>query len=147
MNFLKNYVLGFGSFAIAVMLGAPQANAQAVKGTFNLPFEAHWANVVLEPGQYSLMVPTAADNFAVIYVSGNGKTLMVPRGVVSQKQESERSYLRVENIGDMHVIREFNAGDTGQVFNFMRPKIASKELTASEREPDSTLAVAPTTAP
>jgi hypothetical protein len=127
MNFAKNCALSVSVFALAVGLGASQANAQDVKGTFNLPFEAHWGNAVLQPGEYAIHVSTRTSVHPVMYISREGKTVMVLAGT-SENTASERNYLRVDSVGRAHVIREFNAGVAGERFTFFVAKSVSKQV-------------------
>jgi hypothetical protein len=141
VKLVKNYAFSVGLFALAVGLTASQASAQNTKGTFNLPFQAHWANAVLEPGKYTISLPTAASNSPVIYLSGNGKTIMVLIGV-SGRTESDRSYLRIENIGQAHVVRELTYGPTGRLIRFSVPKSVRNEATLERSAQDTTVTVA-----
>ena len=144
MKFVKNCAFGTGLFALALSVGASQANAQSLRGTFDLPFEAHWGSVTLEPGQYTVSLPTQATLFPVMYVSSQGKTKMILIGASSAVKESDRSYLRVENIGETHVIRQLTSGPTGKLFTFGVSKSAKGEAKMARNMPDSTVAVIPT---
>ncbi len=84
MNFVKNCALSVSILAVAAGLTASQANAQALKGTFNLPFEAHWGNVVLQPGEYQMSVKRELSALEVIYLTSQGKTRMVLIGDFSR---------------------------------------------------------------
>lgn len=142
MSFVKNCASCLSLVALALGLTASQANAQNSKGTFNLPFQAHWANVVLEPGQYTLSLPTRASNASILYVTGQGKTIMVLLGT-SGTTESERSYLRVENIGQEYVVRELAYGPTGRVITFAVPKSVRNQAASEHTAMNTILEVAP----
>jgi len=49
--------------------GASLANAQEIQGKFNLPFEIHWGQAVLTPGNYSFRLNSSA--------SGGDHTVLV----------------------------------------------------------------------
>jgi hypothetical protein len=142
VKFVNKYALRFSLFALAVGFIASQANAQSAKGTFNLPFQAYWANVVLEPGQYAISLPTRASNSPVLYLSGHGKTIMVLLGT-SGTTESDRNYLRVENIGQAHVIRELTYGATGRLMRFSVPKSVRNQAAFERSALDTKVAVTP----
>lgn len=113
--------LGIAGLAAAISLIASPLNAQ--QGRFNLPFEAHWGNAVLSPGAYRLSGPSITAPIGVLYISGNGKTQMaVP--VISSfgKEDSDRSYLKLVNVGGVYVVREFVSGTTGRNYTFGIPK-------------------------
>ena len=141
MNFVKNCALTVSVFALVAGLGASQANAQDLRGTFTLPYQAHWGNIVLEPGQYVLRLSAGALTAPVIHITGQGKNVMIlaPKSATA---ESERGYLRVENVGQTHVVREFNSGIGGQLFTFSVPKSVKNQIAVASNAPDTTVAVA-----
>jgi hypothetical protein len=141
MNFVKNCAFSVSVFALAIGLTTSQANAQSLKGTFNLPYQAHWGNVVLEPGQYALSLSTGTLTTPVIYITGQGKTVMI-LAARPATAESERGYLRIENVGQTHVIREFNSGIAGRLFTFSVPKSVKNQIAVASNAPDTTVAVA-----
>ena len=141
MYFAKKYAWSVSVFALAVGLSASQANAQRLKGTFNLPFQAHWGQAVLEPGEYVVRLSAGPSMYPVIYVSGQGQTIMVTPTTYGAT-ESERSYLRIENVGQTHVIREFRAGVAGELFTFPIPKSVKNQAALARNAPDMTVSVA-----
>jgi hypothetical protein len=143
MNFVKNCALSVGLFALTISLSASQANAEGLRGTFNLPFQAHWGTAVLDPGEYALRLSTGASSLPVMYVSGQGKTIMVVLAVTTPTPQSEDSYLRVEDIGQAHVIREFRAGFAGKVFTFSVPKSVKDQATVVRVAQNTMIPVAP----
>jgi hypothetical protein len=143
MNFVKRCALSVSILAVAAGLTASQANAQALKGTFNLPFEAHWGTAVLQPGEYRMSIARQPSTLPVIYLTSQGKTVMVLVGSSRAIPESERSYLRIENIGQAHVIREFNSGVTGNQLIFLVPKSVKNEVAIASNTEDTTIPVAP----
>jgi hypothetical protein len=144
VKFVKNCAFGISLFALAVSLTASQANAQSLRGAFNLPFEAHWGTATLEPGQYTLSLPTQSTLSPVMYVTGQGKTVMILIGNTGGTTESERSYLRIENIGQAHVVRQLSVGVSGKLFTFSVPRSVRNEASLASNMPDSTLPVVPT---
>lgn len=141
MYFAKKCALSVSVFALAVGLSASQANAQVLKGTFNLPFQAHWGQAVLEPGEYVVRLSAGMSMYPVFYVSGQGQTIMVTPGTYGAT-ESERSYLRIENVGQAHVIREFRSGVAGELFTFPVPKSVKNQAALARSAPDMTVSVA-----
>lgn len=107
---------------------AVSANAQ--KATFTLPFETHWNNAVLPAGDYTLSSVSTISWPKVLTVSGQGKTVYILASVEELAPESERSYLRIENNGDTHVVREYNSGIAAKSFLFEAPKSLRTELAA-----------------
>ena len=145
MNFVKNYASSLGVFALAVGLTASQANAQGAKATFNLPFQAHWGDAVLDPGEYSITLPPTAAGSPILQVSGQGKTIMVVAGIFRPMAQSERSYLRLEDFGQEHVVREFRYGVAGKSFIFSVPKSSGKQIRLESSAHGRTVAMAEST--
>ncbi|MGI8959549.1 MAG: hypothetical protein ACR2IV_07290 [Bryobacteraceae bacterium] len=143
MNLVKNCAFNFSLFALAVGLTASQANAQNVKGTFNLPFQAHWGNAVLDPGKYTISLPSESSMSPIMSVSGQGKTIMVLIGM-SGRTDSERSFLRVENIGEAHVVRELTFGATSRLIRFPVPKSVRNQVAFERSAQDAAIPIAPT---
>jgi hypothetical protein len=143
VNFVKNCALSIGLLAIAGGLTASRANAEALKGSFNLPFEAHWGRVVLQPGNYRMSLSTEGSGFQVIYLTGYGKTVTIPVGPYRTIPESGRTFLRVENVGGAYVIRELNSGAIGKQLIFLVPKSVNKQIAAARNAQDTNLPVSP----
>jgi hypothetical protein len=141
MYFAKKCAWSVSAFALAVALSASQANAQGLNGTFNLPFQAHWGQAVLEPGEYVVRLSAGMSMYPVIYVSGQGQTIMVSPSTYGATA-SERSYLRIENVAQTHVIREFHSGVAGELFTFPIPKSVMNEAALARNAPDMTVSVA-----
>ena len=141
MKFLKTCAFSVVLLAIVGALTASPASAQNLRGTFNLPFEAHWGAATLQPGQYTISLPVQATLVPILYISGEGKHVILPIADASLTQESERSYLRIDNFGDLHVVREFKWGPAGKVINFGVPKALRKQANYARNIPDTTVAV------
>jgi hypothetical protein len=142
LKFVKVCTLSISIFAVAAGLTASQANAQALKGKFSLPFQAHWGELVLQPGEYRISLPINPLPMSVIYLTGQGKTRMIVIGTSAAIPDAERSYLRIENVGQAHVIREFNSGGTR--LTFLVSKSVKNEVAIARNEQDTTIPVAPT---
>jgi len=72
---------------LALGLSAGRASAQDVKGTFTLPFEAHWGIATLAPGTYSFTLDNAgAGGMILLRCRRTGVAL-----IANQRIEDERS--------------------------------------------------------
>jgi len=142
VKFIKDCAFSVSLFALAVGTTAFQANAQGLKGTFNLPFEAHWNTAVLQPGQYTLRLSMQSTMYPVIFVSGQGKTVMVLVGTSGSTSPSDHSYLRIENVGQTHIVREFTSGVTGRRLTFIGPKSVKDQVALARNAQDTTIPVA-----
>lgn len=131
VHLFKNRVVGFAAFALALGLASSQAYAQ--KATFTLPFEAHWGNAVLQPGEYTLQAPSATSALPVFSVTGNGKTILLASSNTAYETESKRNCLELVNINGAYFVRTFESGATGKSFAFVIPKSARHEAMANAR--------------
>jgi hypothetical protein len=142
MNFVKKCAFTVSLLALSVGLTASQSNAQSLRGTFTLPFEAYWGTALLTPGQYTLSLPTEERMYPIMSVSGRGETIRVLVGTSGEVRESQRSFIRVDTIGGTHVIREFSSGPTGKLLTFPVPKSVKKQFTLARRVQNTSIAVA-----
>lgn len=113
-------ILSIAGLAAAIGLIASPLSAQ--QGKFNLPYEVHWGNAVLSPGAYRLSGPSVTSPIGILYISGNGQTQMAVPAVTGISKDSDRSYLRLVNVGGVYVVREFVSGTTGRNYTFGIPK-------------------------
>ena len=61
--------------ASAICLTAFRANAEHL--TFDLPVEAHWGAIVLQPGRYTAEIPLATSFPQQIVLKKNGRTVWI----------------------------------------------------------------------
>lgn len=115
---------------LSLSLGVFVASANAQQARFTLPYEAHWGNAVLQPGDYTLSTSTAMAWPKVLTISGEGKTVYLLASVEALAPESQNSYLRIAKVGETHVIEEFRSGLTGKSFLFAAPKTMREQMAA-----------------
>ncbi len=60
---------------LSIAFGAASLAANAQQAKFSLPFEAHWGNAVLQPGEYTISAPTPVSGVQVISLAGAEKTV------------------------------------------------------------------------
>ena len=72
---------------LAVCLNAGHASAQEVKGSFTLPFEAHWGSATLTPGSYSFTVNGTDGQRVLTLFRGMKAVALIP----SQSLDEEKS--------------------------------------------------------
>ena len=115
----------------SIALGTFVASANAQQASFTLPFETHWNNAVLPAGDYRMS--TVSTMYPKVFsVTGQGKSFYILAGVGNAGEDSEtNSYLRVENAGNLHVVREYVSGFTGKTYHFTTPKNIQTQLAAA----------------
>jgi hypothetical protein len=85
-------------------LSAGLGKAQdAYKGAFTLPFEAHWAGAVLPAGDYTVSMPST-DAPYLLFVRGEGKSVIIFANTASEKSLSDDSKLTVVNMAGTETI-------------------------------------------
>ena len=122
-----NRSLRLMKFAVLALLtacfGASLANAQEVKGKFNLPFEAHWGKAVLAPGGYSFRLNSsgAAPDYTVV-VREDDQTATIIMASTRGHSSSGKSGLIVERHGDRGTVRSLRLAEAGLVIYYPAAK-------------------------
>ena len=132
MNFQTN--IAFNVMTLVATLGLSGLNAQSAdgyKGTFTLPVEAHWSGVVLEPGQYSIVVPPAYRQ-PVIQIRGAHGTFLIMEGPTSVSRLSNHGRITLAELDGVYVVRQLDAGQLGQSFYFNVPKEVRARLAKAD---------------
>jgi hypothetical protein len=120
--------------ALTMGFTATEASAQsALKGKFELPAATYWGDTLLQPGQYSIWMTVAVQNFAQIHLSGEGVTRTF-MAVPIPNRKSGLNYLEVIDLDGTYVVRAFNTGLLGESLGFgVTKKVRSKAQRASAR--------------
>src|ERR1035438_1687304 len=123
---LNRFVVSGALFTVALGGFSLTATAQSYKATFTLPYEARWANVVLQPGDYTL-TNTSVGSTPLISVAGNGKTASVFAGPYQILEPSERGgKLELTEVNGTYVVTRFLASAAGRDYSFAIPKSVSR---------------------
>ena len=116
----------------SIALGTFVVSANAQQGTFTLPFETHWGNAVLPAGDYKMSSSVTPAFPKVLSISGQGISVWVIAGMANPADDSEtNSYLTIQSVGSLHVVRQFVSGLTGKTYKFEMPKTIRTELAAA----------------
>lgn len=110
--FVPNWALATFLFLVCLVPGA--ANAQnLVSGKFHLKNEVRWGQTVLQPGDYTITVPTVAPvPLATIADAEGNNILMVSTMIRGQVKHGESSLLIVTN-GTQRVVYSLNLPQLG----------------------------------
>ena len=122
-----NRSLRLVKFAVLALLtacfGASLANAQEVQGKFNLPFEVHWGQAVLSPGNYSFRLNFSGgspDNTVLTREEDQTQTMIVAS--TRDHSFSGKSGLIVERHGDRGTVRSLRLAEAGLVLDYPMAK-------------------------
>lgn len=108
--------------ALVLLSTAGLGKAQnAYQGKFTLPIEAHWGPATLPAGDYTITMPRAVAPY-MLYVRGEGKTVMVWTAGVNNRAVSNSSALTITSIGAGEAITSLRAGELGLTFSYAVPK-------------------------
>jgi hypothetical protein len=130
LKFLNQLVLG----ALALCLSAGLGKAQdAYQGTFTLPFEAHWAGAVLPAGDYTISMPSTGTPY-LLFVRGEGKSVIILAHGASEKSLSDDSKLIVVNMAGTETITGLEAGQIGLALDYPVPRSKMKPMAGSTGE-------------
>jgi hypothetical protein len=131
-NFLKLAVAA----AIAVGLSVGSASAQPlVKGTFTLPYEAHWGKAVLPPGHYSITIDDARRPSLVTNTLTGERRAFVMARALSDAMKGQPTALLITKIENERFVRSFNWHEGNQGFIYRALTKAELTQLGSESEP------------
>lgn len=145
MASITRYALTFALAACATLIPV-RASAQNVnlKGTFDLPMKAHWSQMTLVPGHYTITVERPGSGFYQL-LRLNGPQGSQIRALIASSliNTTDKNYLRLERTGSEYVVREFHCGSIGQDYHFSVPKQLIREAKNNDNvsQPTSLLAV------
>ncbi|MDE3178343.1 MAG: hypothetical protein KGM47_01680 [Acidobacteriota bacterium] len=126
MNSLKKLNgMKYAALAVlAVALGSGLAGAQEIAGKFNLPFTAHWGEVVLAPGQYSFINVRTSGGVPIIQLTRGtrGLGLIMTESLGSEGRSSASSYLTATGTASGYVITSLVLEGQGITVRFAVPK-------------------------
>jgi hypothetical protein len=118
MSWTLSTILGIASFVVA----APQARAQRLDlGNFKLPVEAHFGNVVLQPGEYNI---SRVEGMSAIRIKGERGTATILATSVDSEPEFDRSRMTLVNINGAFALSRFDSGTLGRRYDFKLDKKA-----------------------
>jgi hypothetical protein len=127
---------------LAVCLSAARAGAQDVKGTFTLPFQAHWGMATLPAGHYSFALDSTGEDGILTLFRGTNAVAMV-ESVGHDDENSGRCELVVVRNGEDRSIRELRLPEMGVVLRYA-PYKSRRNRAAEEGEVAEVIPVNPT---
>jgi hypothetical protein len=138
MNTSIGRVISFAAVAAFASAGIMQG---AQKATFHLPIAAHWGEVLLQPGDYSMYLPELSTGDTKLLVRGEGKTAFENPIVATTQTVSTTSYLKLREVAGNYFVREVKLGPSGHAFTFSIPKTGHREQMAMGSGKSLTVAV------
>ena len=138
MNLQKKLKCGLLALTAALVVTSVPADAQQLyKAAFNLPFEAQWGSVVLEPGQYTITVEEAFSGHQVIRLRGQGE-LAILAGPSSPAPVGNHGRLTFVTVNGVYSLRKFEADAIGQSFIFPALKTKGQKSARNGDTPEAT---------
>jgi hypothetical protein len=130
--------------ALVSLLGLTAAVACAQtgsKGNLILPAQAYWNNILLPPGDYKLYVEMASGGVGRISIQGEEAqaTFLVAAG--GREDTSRSSFLKLEDINGIYVIREFSSTALNRSFKFGTYKAVRERVFSASAGPSLTVPV------
>jgi hypothetical protein len=124
--------------ALALLAGCFTANLasaqDAWKGTFTLPFEARWGQIVLPAGEYSFTLDHALVGSIVTIQAETGQTLgFVQTQGIYDRQTFDRSELILVRSGGNYTIRALRLAELGLTLEYSVPKTEKQLITQAPR--------------
>lgn len=125
--------------AVLLVAGAfsGPANAQGQRvAKFTLPFEAHWGQAVLPPGDYLVRFSTDMQGILVISNAKNHREVAVERTDNRDDSAGRSSALLISTQGREHVVYSLTIAELGETFVYHRlPKSEVKEARRMQTVP------------
>ncbi len=116
----------------AVGLLSGVSKAETVRGTFKLPVEAHWGEMVLAPGDYEFVVDTGSPaRIVTIRSKDSGWRGMVLSAGFSDASSATGTSLKLGKSEDGMYVQTLYLNDAGVALNFATPKIKMTKLAKS----------------
>jgi hypothetical protein len=105
----------------AVMLAAAfartaSAQSQNYRGTFELPVEARFGNVVLQPGSYTVSSIAGAKGIRI--TGDKGKAALLSNGY-DLKPGTEKERIILVDADGMYALQSFESGSMGKSLHFL----------------------------
>jgi hypothetical protein len=124
VNLSVNRVFSLAALTAVFSMGITQAAQQA---KFHLPVAAKWGNVLLQPGDYNMTLPTPSVGNWQIYLEGAGKRVYAMPMITEVRDQSTRNYLKLVKVDGAYFVREYDSGTIGKAFTFVVPKTNSRK--------------------
>ena len=137
MNLLRKALLGCATLGACLGISTLNMNAQSAR--FTMPVEAHWNGSVLEPGEYTVSFPSAANPLRVLRVYGPGTNVNIVVPWFSQLPVDSRkaAYLTLVNVNGAYVVKSLDDTAAARKFEFKVPKAPAVDI-GGRRKPETT---------
>jgi hypothetical protein len=119
---------------LALLVGCFTANLASAqdgyKGSFTLPFEARWGQVVLPPGEYSFTLDhgTVAGIVSIRGEAGQAAGFVTSQGIYDQ-HTLDHSELILVRSGGNYTIRALRLAERGLTLEYSAPKTERQLIT------------------
>jgi len=124
---IRNLVLALA----CTVLFAGIASAQAYKGQFTLPFDAHWGQATLAAGDYTFTLNSTGQPAIVKIEQGRRRMALVMAHGFSTSNASKESELIVTRSGDHLRIRVLHLAELGTDLYYAAPKTEGREMASA----------------
>jgi hypothetical protein len=103
----------------ASFAGIASAQSEHYRGSFTLPVEARFGNVVLQPGSYKIATLEGAKGLRITGETGN--VALLAAGYDVEPGTAKARMILVES-GGMYTLQRFESGSMGKALNFVVEK-------------------------
>ncbi len=131
MNLRKSIALSLSLATLSALTAAGASAATLTRGTFTLPAQAYWNDVLLQPGDYTLSISGEASGVRTIALTGDGvDTRFLAPSIAGDF--TERSVLKMDQINGTYVVRELDAAPTHSTYHFGVSKSLKNQMARGE---------------
>lgn len=131
MTLNKRFGLSLALAALSALTAVGADAATVARGTFTLPAQAYWNNMLLQPGEYSLSIDRTISGVPTIALKGEGitATFFAP---LRSGDLVRHSALKLDEINGTYVVRELDAAPLGEGYRFAVSKTVKNQMARGE---------------
>jgi len=128
------WTLSAAILAAAIAGTAPQASAQSqnYRGTFELPFEARFGKVILQPGSYTVSTLGGAKGIRI--TGDKGKVSLLAAGD-DLKPQTEKTRMVFVDSGGMYALESFESRTMDKALHFLVGKNPREAIDRAAAKP------------
>ena len=140
------FAFALAAAALSVGSASAQVNTPEVRGTFTLPFEAHWGKATLPAGKYTFEEVDTNGHQRMVEVRSEAKGTPLAFAIVSVREPSlsaNRSELVCIRQGKIGIVRSLVMANLGEILYFTLRKTAPLYAQNRDAKTRTLLAQAP----
>jgi hypothetical protein len=122
---------------LLTVFASSMLNAEQIKGSFTIPFDAYWGDILLPAGHYTFNLDTTAATHVVLHPGLQSKFLKF--GYTETLKSPAKSQLVIVRVGDMAMVNALYIGEVKTAFWFQVTDkyLVTHRVIAKDAQPES----------